>query len=163
MASTNQSPQYQKAESEYLKAQTDENKLYWLQEMIKECPKHKSAEKMLAQLKTRLKKLKERIQTAKKKGKGGKEGIKKADMQVVLIGLTNSGKSSLLAKLTNAHPQVSEHQYTTKEPEIGTLNYEQTQIQVVDQPSIGSEDFDIGIVNTGDTFKEKTASHGYTF
>jgi len=57
MASTNQSPFYQKAESKFLDAQTDSEKIKWLDEMIKECPKHKSAEKMLANLKTRRKKL----------------------------------------------------------------------------------------------------------
>ena len=61
MASTNQSPQYQKAEAKFLSALTLEEKLFYLDEMIRECPKHKSAEKMLAQLKTRRKKLLEKI------------------------------------------------------------------------------------------------------
>jgi len=62
MASTNQSPFYQKAELNFLSAKTDEDKLHWLEEMIKECPKHKSAEKMLANLKTRRIKLIEKIE-----------------------------------------------------------------------------------------------------
>ena len=56
MASTNQSPFYKKAEAKFLNAKTDEEKEGFLREMIKECPKHKSSEKMLANLKTRLKK-----------------------------------------------------------------------------------------------------------
>ena len=59
MASTNQSPEYQKAEIRFLSAQTDEQKITALEEMIRECPKHKSAESMLANLKTRYKKLKQ--------------------------------------------------------------------------------------------------------
>lgn len=60
MASTNQSPQYQKAESMFLEAKTNEEKLRWMEEMIKEAPKHKSSEKMVANLKTRYIKLKEK-------------------------------------------------------------------------------------------------------
>ena len=60
MASTNQSPQYQSAEAMFLQAQTNEERLRWLEEMIRECPKHKSSEKMLANLKTRYIKLKKK-------------------------------------------------------------------------------------------------------
>jgi len=102
MASTNQSPQYQKAESMFLSAQTNEERVKWLEEMIKECPRHKSSEKMLANLKTRYIKLKEKIESQKKTSKGAsKKGIKKEDMQAVVIGFTNSGKSSLMSVLTN--------------------------------------------------------------
>ncbi len=150
MASTNQSPEYQKAEQNYLNTQTDDDRIYWLEEMIKECPKHKSAEKMLAQLKTRLKKLKEKINKSKKSGKS-KKGIKKEEMQAVFVGFTNTGKSSLLAKLTNATPKTSQNEFTTQEPEIGMLEYKGTKMQLIDQPSLGNENFDIGITNTADT------------
>lgn len=149
MASTNQSPQYQKAESNYLRAATDEERLIWLQEMIKECPKHKSAEKMLAQLKIRLKKLKQKLEKSKKSGKGHK-GIKKHDLQAVLIGFTNSGKSSILKTLTNAHPEISENQFTTQQPLQGMMNYQGTQVQIIDMPSLGSENFETSIVHTTD-------------
>jgi len=147
----NAHPDYIAAEKRYNECQTDKERLIALEDMIRKAPSHKGAENLRAQLRLRLKKLKEKLETSKKKGKSGKEGIRKADMQVVLIGLTNTGKSSLLAKLTNAQPKTSEHPYTTSHPEIGTMNYEQTQIQIIDQPSIGNEEFDIGIVNTADT------------
>jgi len=150
MASTNQSPQYKKVETEYLKAQTNEEKIHWLKEMIKECPKHKSAEKMLAQLKTRLKKLKQIAEKTKKSGKSKKQSIKKAEMQAVLVGFTNSGKSALMSLLTNAHVKISENQFTTQTPIQGMMNYQGVQIQIIDQPSLGSEQFDIGITNTAD-------------
>ena len=66
MASTNQSPFYQKAEARFLSAKTTEEKLDALEEMIKECPKHKSSENMLANLKTRYKKLKSQLEKSKK-------------------------------------------------------------------------------------------------
>src|SRR3989344_5493173 len=108
MASTNQSPFYRQAEGKFNSAQTNEEKLKWLEEMIRECPKHKSSEKMLANLKTRHIKLKEKIETIKKTSRGAKKsGIKKEDLQAVIIGFTNAGKSTLISNLTNATPEIS--------------------------------------------------------
>lgn len=151
MASTNQSPQYQKAEGMFLQAKTNEEKLKWLEEMIRESPKHKSSEKMNANLKTRYIKLKEKIEKIKKSGKASsKSGIKKEDMQAVIIGLTNSGKSSLLSALTNASPEVSQYNFTTKHPIVGITDYLGTKIQIIEVPAFGSEYYDKGLVNTSD-------------
>ena len=151
MASTNQSPFYQKAEAKFLAAQTDEDRLMYLEEMIRECPKHKSSEKMLAQLKTRRKKLLEKLERTKKSGKSSKKGIKKEEMQAALIGFTNTGKSSLLSALTNARPTISEHEFTTRLPVVGMMPFQGTNIQLVEIPAFGSENYDKGIVNTADT------------
>ena len=150
MASTNQSPEYQRAEKHFLESKTDDERLIWLEEMIREGPKHKSAEKMQANLRTRYIKLKKKIETQKKAKKGSSKGIKKSEMQAVLVGFTNSGKSSLLKILTNANPKVSKNEFTTTEPIVGILDYQGAQIQIVDLPSLGSENFDIGIANMAD-------------
>ena len=151
MASTNQSPQYQKAHAGFLGAQTNEEKLRWLEEMIRECPKHKSAEKMLANLKSRYVKLKEKIEKIKKASRSsGKQGIKKEEMQAVIVGLTNSGKSSLLSLLTNAKPEIAQHYFTTKTPVVGMMNYSGINIQIIEIPAIKSEYYDAGLVNTAD-------------
>jgi len=153
MASTNQSPQYQKAEAKFLSAQSDKEKLIFLEEMIRECPKHKSAEKMLAQLKTRYKKLKEKIEKSRKlSSKSGTRGIKKEDMQAVIIGSTNTGKSSLLRILTNAKPEIAniEAKFTTNKSIVGIMNYDGTNIQLVEIPAFGSEFYDKGLVNSAD-------------
>jgi small GTP-binding protein len=150
MASTNQSPFYKKAEEKFLNAQTNEEKIFYLEEMMRECPKHKSSESMLANLKTRLIKLREKTEKSKKSGKSKKEFIRKADMQVILVGFTNSGKSSLLSSLTNAQLLVSPYQFTTQKPEVGTIEHEGVKIQIIDEPSLKSEKFDVGLVNTAD-------------
>ena len=150
MASTNQSPQYQKAEAMFLAAKTEEDRLYWLDEMIRECPKHKSAEKMLAQLRTRRKKLLEKIETGKKKGKSTKHGIKKEEMQAVIVGFTNTGKSSLISLLTKVTPAIAPYNFTTKQPVVGMINFHSAQIQIIEVPAFGSEFYNRGLVNSAD-------------
>lgn len=151
MASTNQSPFYKKAEEKFLLAKTNEEKIEALEEMIKECPKHKSSEKMLANLKTRLKKLIEKQEKTKKSGKSAKIGIKKQDLQTVIIGFTNTGKSSIISLLTNAKPKIAETQFTTISPVIGMMDYFGTSIQLIEIPAIESEDYDRGVVNSADS------------
>ncbi len=151
MASTNQSPFYQRAEKNFLEAENLEDKIRFLEEMIKECPKHKSSENMLANLKTRRKKLKQQAEKSKKAGKSSKTGIKKEDMQAVLIGISNSGKSTLLSILTNASPRISPTKFTTTHPVIGMMNYEGANIQLIELPGIESEYYDRGLANTADT------------
>lgn len=142
--------EYFNAEKEYLAAQKIEDKIYWLEEMIKKAPKHKSSENFVSELKQRLKKLQEKSEKLAKKGSGGKKGIRKEGYQFVLVGKTNVGKSLLLSKLTNATPKVVEYQFSTREPEIGTFEFDGARAQVVDDPSIGSEYFDVGLANNAD-------------
>ena len=155
MASTNQSPFYKKAELKFLSAQTNEEKLEALEEMIKECPKHKSSEKMLANLKTRQIKLKEKLAKEKKsKKRGSRAGIKKEDMQAIILGKTSVGKSLILKQLTNVLPKISLsplEKFTTKKPIVGIMHHLGTNIQLVEIPAIESEYYDKGLVHTADT------------
>lgn len=151
MASTNQSPFYQRAEQEYLEAKTDQEKITCLEIMIKECPKHKSSENMLKNLKIRLKKLKENIIRKKSSKKSSKQGIKKSDMQCILCGFPNTGKSTIFNTLTNNNPQakISHYEFTTYEPLIGTLNHEDAPIQIIDDAPIPNHDK--SLINSTDT------------
>jgi len=147
----NAHPEYLAAEKEYLAAETIERKILSLKKMISLMPKHKGAENLRAQLKKRLAKL---ISSSKKESKksGGKRGIKKEEMQAVIIGKTNSGKSSLISLLTNVKPEISEFYFATKSPEVGIMEYPKgVKIQIVDVPSINSEYYDKSIANTADT------------
>ncbi len=135
MASTNQSPFYQQAEQKYLKAQTDEERLVYLKEMVRECPRHKSSEKMLANLRARFVKLKKELEKERKRKAGKRVGLKKeGDALVSILGFTNSGKSFLLSLITNANPIISGLPYTTKHPIQGMLDYGGCKIQVVELP-----------------------------
>ncbi len=146
----NAHPDYLEAEKKYLEAQTIEEKVKALEEMISKAPSHKGAENLRAQLKTRLKKLKTQLQRSKKSPSSNFESIKKGDMQIILIGFTNSGKSSLLSKLTNAEPEIAQYEFTTQKPEVGILKYQGVHIQVIDNPCLGNENFNIGLTNSAD-------------
>jgi uncharacterized protein len=151
MASTNQSPFYQRAEHEFNEAKTDEERIACLEIMMKECPKHKSSENMLKNLTTRYKKFKEGLEKKRKSGKGSKLGIKKADMQCVLFGPPNTGKSTIFNILTNNNPKskTSEHPFSTYKTILGTFKHKDAQIQIIDDAPFPNHDK--SIVNSTDT------------
>ncbi|MGV8151937.1 MAG: GTPase [Candidatus Nanoarchaeia archaeon] len=143
--------EYARAEEKYYAAQTDEEKLKALEEMLRTSPAHKGSEKFRGAIRLKIKQLKDKIVKDKKSGKGAKKGIKKEDMQAVLLGLTNSGKSSILKCLTNANPKIASYGFTTNEPIVGTLHHKGYSVQIVDLPPLGSEEFQSGIINTTNT------------
>ncbi len=147
----NAHPDFIIAEGEYLNAKTPEEQIEKLKKMISTAPAHKGGENLRAQLRLRLKKLQEKLIKNKKTGKGSKIGIKKSDMQAVIVGKTNSGKSSLLNLLTNANPEITSYQYSTTKPQVGMMNYATVQIQIIENPPIDSEFYDKGITNSADT------------
>ncbi len=55
---------------------------------------------------------------------------------VGLIGLPNAGKSSLLARLTRAHPKVADYPFTTLSPVLGTLQTDTRQLVIADIPGL---------------------------
>ncbi|MDD5193460.1 MAG: 50S ribosome-binding GTPase [Candidatus Nanoarchaeia archaeon] len=141
--------EFGKAEEKYQNAKTEEEELEALEEMLRTAPSHKGSEKFRGDIRLKIKKLRESIIKSKKRGRG-KKGIRKEDLQAVIVGLTNSGKSSILKSITNANPRIASYGFTTIEPEIGTLNYEGCNIQIIDLPPIASENFDHGIVNNAE-------------
>lgn len=130
---------YQKAEQEYLRADNLEEKLHCLQKMLSLVPKHKSSEKLQKEIKEKIAKLKykKEKQTSIKKGSYQKFSIKKEGAAFIcIVGTTNSGKSTLLNKLTNAHAKVAPYPFTTKKPIQGILDYHGIKLQLVEIPAI---------------------------
>jgi ribosome-interacting GTPase 1 len=138
----NLTPQYLEAEKRYKQAASSEEKISLLEEMLALIPKHKGTEKLQADLKSRLSKL--RVELQRPRGPGSKReavGVveREGAGQIVLLGGPNCGKSSLLASLTNATPEIADYPYTTHSPLSGMMPYENIQIQLVDLPPISPE------------------------
>lgn len=130
----NAGPLYYLAEKKYLEARTREEKIAALEEMIKSLPKHKSSEKMLAQLRKRLAKLKSQ-KSVKAKSRPRFSIRKLGSAQVCIIGLTNSGKSTLLKALTGKDVEIGDYPYTTKDPNVGMMPFGNVQVQLIEIPS----------------------------
>ncbi len=137
----NLTPQYLEADRRFRQAKTPAEKIAALEDMLALIPKHKGTEKMQADLKRRLSKAREEAQ---KKGKPGARGYgyhvpREGAGQVVLVGPPNSGKSTLLAMLSNAEPDIADYPCTTRKPLPGMMEFENIQIQLVDLPPIAPE------------------------
>lgn len=138
---TNLPPEYYKVEEHYKQAQTPAEKIELLEELISTIPKHKGTDHLRADLRRRLSKLKEQAKSQKKSGGQVSAYMvdKEGAAQVVVIGENNVGKSSLVAALTNANPDVSPHPFTTWQPTPGMMDYKHVQIQIIDTPPIDRE------------------------
>ena len=74
------------------------------------------------------------------KGLPGDEGWVELKLRLLadagLIGLPNAGKSSLLARLTNARPKVAGYPFTTVDPILGAIEDDERQLVVADIPGL---------------------------
>jgi len=137
----NLTPQYLAAEERYKQAKDDREKMKALKEMLAYIPKHKGTEKLQADIKRKIARLKDEMDV--KKSKGGhrfsysveREGA----AQVVVVGPPNVGKSCLISNLTNTNLEVADYPFTTRLFQPAMMQYEDIQIQLVDLPPISEE------------------------
>jgi ribosome-interacting GTPase 1 len=134
-------PAYFEAEKRYREAKNPAEAMTALEEMLAIMPKHKGTDKLKADLRRRISKLKSKQQQKKKLSRRDssytveREGVG----QVALMGTANVGKSSLVAALTNADPHVADFPHSTWKPTPGMMYFENVQIQLIDMPPISQE------------------------
>ena len=141
---TNLPPEYYPAEERYKAATTPQEKIARLEELISTVPKHKGTDKLRADLRRRLSKLKTDSHTKK----GGSRHVsayqieKEGAAQVAIIGPPNVGKSALVTALTNANPEVADFPFTTWTPTPGIMLVDYAPIQLIDTPPLHQDYID---------------------
>jgi len=136
---TNVTGEYLEAEEEYRNARTIPEKIRALERMYATVPKHKGTEKLRLQIKRKLAELRKELEKQRQLKKGGGPSIavrKEGAAQIVLAGLPNVGKSSLLRALTNVDAEVADYAFTTVKPVPGMMNHRDVQIQLVEVPGL---------------------------
>jgi hypothetical protein len=114
-------------------------KIRLMREFISLVPKHKGTSNLLANVRRRiaiLEKELERRRTRRRGGYGGFSVPKEGAGQIVILGPTNVGRSSLLVSLTSAKAEVSPVYFTTRRPVVGMLRYRDIQFQLVEAPPL---------------------------
>ncbi|MBC8174173.1 MAG: TGS domain-containing protein [Candidatus Marinimicrobia bacterium] len=138
---TNLPPEAIEAEKRYRAAKTTAEKITCLEEFISAIPKHKGTDKLRANLRKRLSKLKSDTQKRQKVSQQysafhiESEGAG----QAVVVGPANVGKSSLVTALTHAAPKVSEVPFTTWVPTPGMMPVENIHVKLIDTPPLNRD------------------------
>jgi ribosome-interacting GTPase 1 len=141
-------PQYFEAEKRYRSAREPEEKIAALEEMLAIMPHHKGTDRLHAVLRQKIAKLSQeaerKLATARR---AGFYITREGAGQVTLVGPANTGKSQLLAAVTEAIPDIAEYPFTTKTPVPGMMKFEDIQIQLVDTPPIGYKEVKVLLSN----------------
>lgn len=135
-------PQFFQLQSKLNKTKDIQEKIAILKEMLAVCPKHKGTERVQEEIKKKIAKLKRSLPKKLKREQiyfVEKEGA----AQILLIGLPNCGKTSLLNALCQTHFKVADYPFSTQIPQPAILKYENLTFQLVDCPPL-TEDFKPG-------------------
>ena len=140
-------PQYYELEREFRAEKDPREQLRIAGELLRMMPKHKGTDKLQAEMKAKISKLKKQIQQPGTSGATrqvtAQDHIDKEGAgQVILIGPPNAGKSSLVDSLTAAKPLVADYPYSTREPRAGMMTFESVQFQLIDTPPISPESYE---------------------
>ncbi len=134
---TNADYEFEAAKKKYNEAHTNEEKLAALLEMQSTAPRHKGAENLRADITKKISKLRKDMDKQVKKKKSVSTGVRKEGIgQAVIVGMPNTGKSTLLKELTGIDVRIDKYEFTTTEPETGMMDYKGANIQIVELPAI---------------------------
>jgi ribosome-interacting GTPase 1 len=126
--------------AEVVACRSTPQKIKLMREFISLVPKHKGTSKLLANVRRRIASLERELEKAKARKKGGRGRSfsvpKEGAGQIIILGPTNVGRSSLLASVTNAKAEVTPVYYATRKPVVGMLPYHDVQFQLVEAPAL---------------------------
>jgi len=135
-------------------ARTPQEKVEKLEEFLSLVPKHKGTEKLRGQVRRQISTLQKELEEKRRRraGRGGPKFFleKEGAAQIIILGPTKAGRSSLLTSVTNAKTEVSDYPYTTREPVPGMLQFEDLTFQLVEAPALvhGAADGGLGGLQT---------------
>jgi len=113
-----------------------EEQIKAIEDEIKNTKYNKATQHHIGKLKAKLARLKESSEK-KSGGKGKSFAIKKSGNATVgLVGFPSVGKSTLLNKITDAHSQIGEYDFTTVDIIPGVMKYRGAKIQILDMPGM---------------------------
>ena len=73
-------------------------------------------------------------------GSPGAEKVIRLELKLLadvgILGLPNSGKSTLISKISNAHPKIAPYPFTTKAPVLGVVKGEDFEFKVAELPGL---------------------------
>lgn len=122
-----------------MEARTREEKLRALTEFLSAVPRHKGTERLVMHVRRQIARLRRELELEKARRRGGGPSPfveKEGDVQLVMLGLPNSGKSTLFAKLTGIEVARSDAPFETRRPQPGMFTWEGLEVQLVDTPSL---------------------------
>ena len=145
---TNLPPEAKEKWEEVEAARSPREKMEKMQEFLKYVPQHKGTMKLRGEIKRKIALIRNDLEEKKRKGVGKSSGgpklfiEKEGSAQIVLIGMTNVGKSCLMSATTNSKVLVTPTPFSTHEPVPGIMNYGDIQFQLIEAPALmkGSSD-----------------------
>lgn len=73
-------------------------------------------------------------------GEAGEEFELRLELKLLadvgLVGLPNAGKSTFLASVTNARPEIADYAFTTLSPNLGVAEFDETSLLIADIPGL---------------------------
>ena len=123
-------------------AHTPKEKMDAMIEFLKYVPHHKGTMKLRGEMNRKIALIRDDLENKRRKGTGKSSGgpklfiEKEGSAQIALIGMTNVGKSALMAGVTNSKVQVTPTPFSTHEPVPGIMSFKDVQFQIVEAPAV---------------------------